>query len=37
MLAIKYVLLSGALSMFIAAAVVLGTDARKVKLQPESS
>ena len=37
MLAIKYVLLTGALSMFIAAAVVLGTDARKVMLQPESS
>jgi regulator of protease activity HflC (stomatin/prohibitin superfamily) len=37
MLAIKYVLLTGALSMFIAAAVVLGTDARKVMLQPDSS
>ena len=37
MLAIKYVLLSGALSMFVAAAVVLASDARKVMLQPESS
>jgi hypothetical protein len=37
MLAIKYVLLTGAFSMFIAAAVVLGADARKVMLQPESS
>ena len=37
MLAIKYVLLTGALSMFIAAAVVLGRDARKVVLQPDSS
>lgn len=37
MLAIKYVLLTGALSMFIAAAVVLGRDARKVMLQPDSS
>jgi len=37
MLAIKYVLLAGALSMFIAAAVVLGRDARKVMLQPDSS
>ena len=37
MLAIKYVLLTGALSIFIAAAVVLGTDARKVMLQPDSS
>jgi len=37
MLAIKYALLTGALSMFIAAAVVLGTDARKVMLQPDSS
>ena len=37
MLAIKYVLLSGALSMFVAAAVVLASDARKAMLQPESS
>src|SRR6185436_14790291 len=37
MLAIKYVLLSGALSMFIAAAVVLGRDARKVMLHPDTS
>jgi regulator of protease activity HflC (stomatin/prohibitin superfamily) len=37
MLAIKYVLLTGALSMFIAAAVVLGRDARRVMLQPDSS
>ena len=37
MLAIKYVLLTGALSMFIAAAVVLATDARKAMLQPDSS
>jgi regulator of protease activity HflC (stomatin/prohibitin superfamily) len=37
MLAIKYVLLTGALSMFVAAAVVLGRDARKVMLQPDSS
>jgi len=37
MLAIKYALLTGALSMFIAAAVVLGRDARKVVLQPDSS
>jgi regulator of protease activity HflC (stomatin/prohibitin superfamily) len=37
MLAIKYVLLTGALSMFIAAAVVLATDIRKVMLQPDSS
>ena len=37
MLAIKYVLLSGALSMFIAAAVVLASDARKVMLQPDTS
>jgi len=37
MLAIKYVLLSGALSMFIAAGVVLGRDARKVMLQPDTS
>ena len=37
MLAIKYVLLTGALSMFIAAAVVLGRDARKVMLQPDTS
>jgi regulator of protease activity HflC (stomatin/prohibitin superfamily) len=37
MLAIKYVLLTGALSMFIAAAVVLGSDARKVMLQPDTS
>ncbi len=37
MLAIKYVLLTGALSMFIAAAIVLGRDARKVMLQPDTS
>ena len=37
MLAIKYALLTGALSMFIAAAVVLARDARKVMLQPDSS
>ena len=37
MLAIKYVLLTGALSMFIAAAVVLERDLRKVMLQPDSS
>src|SRR5438093_6004627 len=37
MLAIKYVLLSGALSMFIAAAAVLVVDARKVMLQPDTS
>jgi len=37
MLAIKYVLLTGALSMFIAAAIVLGSDARKVMLQPDTS
>ena len=37
MLAIKYVLLTGALSMFVAAAVVLGRDARKVMLQPDTS
>src|SRR5712691_3396065 len=37
MLAIKYVLLSGALSMFIAAAVVLASDARKVMLHPDTS
>jgi regulator of protease activity HflC (stomatin/prohibitin superfamily) len=37
MLAIKYVLLSGALSMFVAAAFVLLLDARKVMLQPDSS
>jgi regulator of protease activity HflC (stomatin/prohibitin superfamily) len=37
MLAIKYALLTGSLSMFIAAAVVLATDARKAMLQPDSS
>ena len=37
MLAIKYALLTGALSMFIAAAVALARDARKVMLQPDSS
>ena len=37
MLAIKYVLLSGALSMFVAAAAVLAHDARKVMLQPDTS
>ena len=37
MLAIKYALLTGALSIFIAAADVLGRDARKVMLQPDSS
>ncbi|HEU5258885.1 MAG TPA: SPFH domain-containing protein [Vicinamibacterales bacterium] len=37
MLAIKYALLTGSLSMFIAAAVVLTTDARKAMLQPDSS
>ena len=37
MLAIKYVLLTGSLSMFIAAAIVLGRDARKVMLQPDTS
>jgi regulator of protease activity HflC (stomatin/prohibitin superfamily) len=37
MLAIKYILLTGALSMFIAAAIVLGRDARKVMLQPDTS
>ena len=37
MLAIKYVMLSGALSMFIAAVVVLVSDARKVMLQPDAS
>jgi regulator of protease activity HflC (stomatin/prohibitin superfamily) len=37
MLVLKYALLTGALSMFIAAAVVLGSDARKVMLQPDSS
>jgi regulator of protease activity HflC (stomatin/prohibitin superfamily) len=37
MLAIKYVLLTGALSMFIAAAIVLSRDARKVILQPDTS
>jgi regulator of protease activity HflC (stomatin/prohibitin superfamily) len=37
MLAIKYALLTGALSMFIAVAVVLGRDARKVMLQPDTS
>ena len=37
MLAIKYVLLTGALSMFIAAAIVLWRDARKVMLQPDTS
>jgi hypothetical protein len=36
MLAIKYALLTSALSMFIAAAVVLASDARKVMLQPDS-
>jgi regulator of protease activity HflC (stomatin/prohibitin superfamily) len=37
MLAIKYVLLTGALSMFIAAAIVLARDVRKVMLQPDTS
>jgi regulator of protease activity HflC (stomatin/prohibitin superfamily) len=37
MLALKYILLTGALSMFIAAAIVLGRDARKVMLQPDTS
>jgi regulator of protease activity HflC (stomatin/prohibitin superfamily) len=37
MLAIKYVLLTGALAMFIAAALVLGRDASKVMLQPDTS
>src|SRR6185503_174157 len=37
MLAIKYALLTGALSMFIAAAIVLGRDARKVMLQPDTA
>jgi len=37
MLALKYVLLAGALSMFIAAAAVLVIDARKVMLQPDTS
>jgi regulator of protease activity HflC (stomatin/prohibitin superfamily) len=37
MLAIKYVLLTGALSMFIAAGMVLGRDARKVMLQPDTA
>ena len=37
MFAIKYVLLSGAVSMFVAAAIVLASDARKVMRQPESS
>jgi regulator of protease activity HflC (stomatin/prohibitin superfamily) len=37
MLAIEYILLTGALSMFIAAAVVLARDARKVMLQPDTS
>jgi regulator of protease activity HflC (stomatin/prohibitin superfamily) len=37
MLAVKYILLTGAVSMFIAAGVVLYTDARKVMLQPDSS
>ena len=37
MLAIKYALLTGALSMFIAAAVVLARDARMVMLRPDSS
>jgi regulator of protease activity HflC (stomatin/prohibitin superfamily) len=37
MSAIKYILLSGALSMFIAAAAVLVVDARKVVLQPDTS
>jgi regulator of protease activity HflC (stomatin/prohibitin superfamily) len=37
MFALKYVLLSGALSMFIAAAVVLVSDARTVMAQPDTS
>ncbi|HTI42921.1 MAG TPA: SPFH domain-containing protein [Vicinamibacterales bacterium] len=37
MLALKYVLLVGALSMFIAAAAVLVIDARKVMLQADTS
>jgi regulator of protease activity HflC (stomatin/prohibitin superfamily) len=37
MLAIKYVLLTSALSMFIAAGMVLGRDARKVMLQPDTA
>ena len=37
MLAIKYVLLTGSVWMFVAAAVVLFSDARKVILQPDSS
>ena len=37
MLALKYILLSGSVAMFIAAAVVLFGDARKAILHPESS